>query len=383
MSEILRMTPGPTYVTERVRRAMAMPILNPDIEEEFFEKYKNTQQLLRKIYETKDEVLILNGEGILGLEAACASLIEPGDQVLCIDNGIFGHGFIDFVKLYGGEVTVFESPYDEAVDLKKLTKFLSVHHDFKLATLVHCETPSGITNPVHEICPLLKSYGILSVVDSVSALVGEELKMDEWKMDVVLGASQKCISAPPGLTLVGISSDAKASMKERTVPVAGFYLNLMIFDEWYENKWFPYSQPVSDIYALEEALKVILEEKDIVGRHKALAEATRIAVTQAGLSLYAKNGYANTVSTILLPEGIPFEVLKEEMLKTHKILIGGAFDYLGNQVFRIGHMGENAREEKLFRTLKALHLSLTTLGVKLNAPMHEVFVKELNESGLI
>jgi len=159
--------------------------------------------------------------------------------------------------------------------------------------------------------------------------------------------------------------------------VAGFYLNLRIFDGWYENKWFPYSQPVSDIFALEEALKAILEEKDILGRHKRLADATRKAVTEAGLKLYAKNGYANTVSTILLPEGISFESLKEEMLKNHSILIGGAFDYLGNQVFRIGHMGENAREEKLYRTLKALHLSFTSLGVEMKEPMHEVFVKEM------
>lgn len=379
MSEILRMTPGPTYVTERVRRAMAMPILNPDMEEEFFEKYKSTQKLLEEIYQTKDEVLILNGEGILGLEAACASLIEPGDKVLCIDNGIFGHGFIDFVKLYGGDVTVFKSPYDEAVDVLKLKSFLIEHHDFKLATVVHCETPAGITNPVDKICPLLKSYGILSIVDSVSAMVGEPMKMDEWKMDVVLGASQKCISAPPGLTLVGISKDARAAMEERKVPVAGFYLNLMIFDGWYEKKWFPYSQPVSDIFALEEALKAVLEDKDILGRHKRLADAVRKAVTDAGLNLYAKNGYANTVSTILLPEGISFDALKEEMLKNHKILIGGAFDYLGNQVFRIGHMGENAREEKLYRTLKALHLSFTSLGTELEEPMHEIFVKELKE----
>lgn len=356
---------------------MSMPILNPDMEEEFFEKYKSTQKLLEEIYQTKDEVLILNGEGILGLEAACASLIEPGDKVLCIDNGIFGHGFIDFVKLYGGVVTVFESPYDEAVDILKLKSFLIEHHDFKLATVVHCETPAGITNSVEKICPLLKSYGILSVVDSVSAMVGEPMKMDEWKMDVVLGASQKCISAPPGLTLVGISRDARTAMEERKVPVAGFYLNLMIFDGWYEKKWFPYSQPVSDIFALEEALKAILEEKDIPGRHKRLADAVRKAVTEAGLYLYAKNGYANTVSTILLPEGISFDSLKEEMLKNHRILIGGAFDYLGNQVFRIGHMGENAREEKLYRTLKALHLSFTSLGVELTEPMHEVFVKEL------
>ena len=360
---------------------MAMPILNPDMEEEFFERYRNTQMLLQKIYHTKDDVLILNGEGILGLEAACATLIEPGDKVLCIDNGIFGHGFIEFAKMYGGDVTVFKSPYDEPVDMEKLRVFLEENHDFKAATLVHCETPAGLVNPVEFICPLLKSYGILSIVDSVSSLAGEPVFMDEWKMDIVLGASQKCISAPPGLTLVGISEDAREAVKKRRTPVSSYYLNLSVFDGWYEKKWFPYSQPVSDIFALEEALNVILEEDDSVRRHGILARSVREAVLRSGLKLYAKSGYSATVTTILLPEGIPFLALKDEMVNTHHVLIGGAFDYLGNQVFRIGHMGENAREEKLYRTLKAVHYSLITLGIELKEPMHLTFAEEMEKSG--
>ncbi len=358
---------------------MAMPILNPDMEEEFFERYKRTQMLLQKIYHTKEDILILSGEGILGLEAACASLIEPGDKVLCIDNGIFGHGFIDFAKMHGGSVTVFESAYDEPVDTDQLKIFLENNHDFKLATLVHCETPAGLVNPVDSICPLLNAYGILSVVDSVSSLAGEPLFMDEWKMDIVLGASQKCISAPPGLTLVGISQGARRAMGQRRTPVGSYYLNLSIFDGWYEKKWFPYSQPVSDIFALEEALNVILEENDSIQRHAKIAFSVREAVRRSGLQFYAKSGYSATVTTIFLPEGVSFSALKEEMLGTHDVLIGGAFDYLGNQVFRIGHMGENAREEKLYRTLKALHLSLAALGVNLEEPIHLAFARAMDK----
>lgn len=377
MRDILRMTPGPTFVTERVRRAMAMPILNPDLEDEFYEKVHGVQQMLKGLYHTEGEVLIQNGEGILGLESACASFIEKGDKVLCIDNGIFGHGFIDFVELYGGDVTVYSSPYDEPVSPEGLKLFLENNHDFKLATLVHCETPSGITNPVEKICPLLHEFGILSVVDSVSALGGEPLQMDQWNMDVVLGASQKCFSAPPGLTLVAMGERAQKMLEERKTPVAGFYLNLGIWKGWYEKKWFPYSQPVSDIFALEEALKVILEEGDYLNRHEVLSKAVRKAVTSAGLKLYGKTGHSSTVSTVLLPQGISFQALQEEMVGKHGVLIGGAFDYLGNQVFRIGHMGENAREDKLYMTLKALHLSLSSLGVQLSEPIHEIFVRAL------
>ncbi|HBT19021.1 MAG TPA: aminotransferase [Clostridiaceae bacterium] len=377
MKKILRMTPGPTEVTERVRQAMANPLMNPDLEAQFFDFYQETQKLLMELYDTKGEVLILNGEGILGLEAACASFIEPGDQVLCIDNGIFGHGFIDFVKLYGGEPIVFEGPYDEPIDVDALEAFLKEHKNIKLATLVHCETPAGLVNPVDQICSLLREKGILSVVDSVSALGGEPLHMDAWHMDVVLGATQKCLSAPPGLTLVAMSSEAKEVLRKRRTPVKSFYLNLGIFDDYYEKKWFPYSQPVSDIYALHEALWVILEEGDALERHKVLGEAVREALQKGGLSLYAKKGHANTVSTVCLPQGISYEVLKEEMLSTHGILIGGAFDYLGNQVFRLGHMGENAREEKLYKTLKALDQSLKTLGVQIHGNLAGFFVEAM------
>lgn len=374
MNDILIMTPGPTYVHEEVRRAMSRPITNPDIDPSFYEFYKETCEGFKKLLCTENDVLILGGEGILGLEAACASLIEPGDRVLCIDNGIFGKGFGDFQRMYGGEVVYFKGDYQTPIDIDQLTAFLERDHDFKLATLVHCETPSGVTNPIKHICPLLKSYGILSVVDSVSGIGGEEIKVDAWGIDIALGGSQKCLSAPPGSTFLSISKEAWSKIDNRKVPVVGFYCNLAIFKGWYEGKWFPYTQAISDIYALRCALDRVLQEGNYIERHKKISEAVRKSISMSGLEIYAKDGFSTTVTSVIIPEGLTFEEIYSEMLNKNKIMIGGAFDYLKGKIFRIGHMGENCREEKIYMTLKALNEIFLEHKISLKSDLHKNFL---------
>jgi aspartate aminotransferase-like enzyme len=372
------MTPGPTYVSEDVRRALSMEITNPDLDPEFFEFYKETCEKIQQFLKTKNEVLILCGEGILGLEAACASLIEPGDRVLCIDNGIFGKGFGDFQSMYGAEVVYFKSDYRKAIDVDALREFLKKDNNFKMATVVHCETPSGITNPVDLICPLLKEYNILTVVDSVYAMGGEPLEVDKWKIDIVVGGSQKCISAPPGLTLLSVSRDAWDKILNRKVPVGGFYVNLSIWVDWYKSKWFPYTQPISDIYALRKAIERLLEEGEaVIERHSKIANAVRRSLTSSGLELFPLSGFSNTVTTVKIPDGITFKELFNEMLKKHGIMIAGAFGFLKDKVFRIGHMGENCYEEKVYITLKALDEVLRSHGIKLKEEIHIEFVKNI------
>ena len=373
----LIMTPGPTEIHEDVRKAMAQDITNPDLAVKFFEFYKQTCDKLKKLLNTKNDVLILNGEGILGLEAACASLIEPGDRILCIDNGIFGKGFGDFAKIYGGEVIYFEGDYRRAIDLNELKDFLEKDNDFKLATLVYCETPSGITNPVDEICPLLKEYGIISVVDAVSAIGGEPIEVDKWQMDVVLGGSQKCLSASPGLTLLSISKDAWDIILNRNIPIKSFYCNLALWKNWYEEKWFPYTQPISDIYGLDCAVDRILERGDYIERHEKIANGVRESFIESGLELYPLSGYSNTVTTVLIPKGISFNEIFNSMLEDYNIMIAGAFDYLENKVIRIGHMGENCYEDKVYITLKALNNVFKKHGIKLNGSLHKHFVDEM------
>ena len=376
--EKLIMTPGPTFIRENVREAMGRPITNPDLDLEFYDFYKNTCEKLQSIMHTKNQVLILDGEGILGLEAACASLIEEGDKVLCIENGIFGYGFKDFAEMYGGNVTFFHGERDHGINIENLENFLKENHDFKVATVVHCETPSGITNPIKDICPILKKYGILSIVDSVSSIGGEEIQVDEWNIDISLGGSQKCLSAPPGLTFLSISKDATDAMNKRKTPIRSFYANLSIWKDWYENKWFPYTQPISDIYAFHRALDNFLEDKDALLRHKSYAEACRYALKECGLALLPKDCYSNTVSTVLVPEGINYKDLFNKLYSEHNILIAGGFDFLEDKIFRIGHMGENCYEEKLYITLKAINTVLNELGFNLKGELHKEFVNYLS-----
>lgn len=372
-------TPGPTQVRENVRLARAMETTNPDIDLEFYDFYKETCEKIAEIMNTRNEVRILCGEGILGLEAACASLTEHGDRVLIIDNGIFGECFGDFVKMYGGEAVYFRGHRQRSIDIKELEEFLEKDSNFKYATVVHCDTPSGVLNDLSKICPLLKDKGIITVVDTVAAMVGEELKVDEWKIDIALGGSQKALSAPPGLTIVSISEDAFEAMENRKTPVTGFYCNLLIWKNYYEEKWFPYTMPISDIMGLRQAIDNILEEgkNNVINRHKYIAEATRAAIREAGLNLYIKEGNANTVTVFELPENINEEDLIEYMKRNYNLLVSGSFGYLKGKVIRIGHMGENARVEKILFVLKALEDGLRTLGYNCRGDMGKVFLNNI------
>ncbi|OSB19109.1 serine-pyruvate aminotransferase/archaeal aspartate aminotransferase [Clostridium sporogenes] len=371
------MTPGPTMVRENVRMARAMETTNPDLDLQFYDYYKETCEKIGEFLKTKNEVRILSGEGILGLEAACASLTEKDDRILVIDNGIFGEGFADFVEIYGGEVVFFKGDRRRDIDIGKLKEFLDKDSNFKYATVVHCDTPSGVINDISKICPMLKEKGIITVVDSVSAMGGQELKVDEWKIDMVLGGSQKCMSAPPGLSFLSISEDAFKAMEKRKTPIASYYCNLLIWKDYYKNKWFSYTPPISDIVGLRAAVDNILEDKDIVSRHNNIAKACREAIVESGLKLYLKQGYSNTVTVIELPKKVEDKVLRTYMQDKYNVIIAGSFGYLEGKIIRIGHMGENANIDKMAYTLFALQNSLEYLGYKLEVNLTEAFLQKI------
>ena len=322
------MTPGPSQVRENVLLARSKQFQNPDLDSDFVEYYHDTCKLYSSLLHTENESLILGGEGILGLEAACASLTEPGDRVLVLDNGVFGEGFKDFVSMYGGTPILYTRDYSRPFDMDDLKNYLEKDHDFKYATVVHCDTPSGMLNDIASICTLLKSYSILTVVDSVAGMFGEDVRVDDWKIDLLCGGSQKAVSAPPGLTMVTISAD--------------------------EAKWFPYTMPVSDIYGLRTALENIKADPQMLERHAKVAAYTRKAVTAMGLKLYPESGYSNTVTTFQVPEGHTAEEILHAMRYEHNILLAGSFGCFAGKLIRIGHMGENAYMEKVQEVLDAL-----------------------------
>lgn len=371
------MTPGPTMVAPSVMKARSLAFGNPDVDTDFCEEYHELCGEIGDLLETRNEVYILCGEGILALEAACASLTEPGDRVLVIDNGIFGKGFADFVKIYGGEPVLYTSDYHRPVDVAALEEYLKENHDFKYATVVHCDTPSGVLNDIASICPLLKKYGILTVVDSVAAMFGEEVKVDEWDIDIICGGSQKALSAPPGLAFVSVSPEAFRAMENRKSPVASFYCNLLTFQDYYKNKWFPYTMSISDIYGLKEAVRLVKEDTGRIERHHKIAEAVRETVKAAGLTLYLDYGDAATVTVICVPEGLKDTTIINRMKEEYGVLISGCFDVLAGKVIRLGHMGNNANVEDVKEMLAALNGTLEDLGFSCSCNMAEEFRKRI------
>ena len=342
------MTPGPTQVAENVRLARSLECTNPDLDEDFVEFYKETCEKISALLHTSNETLILSGEGILGLEAAIASMTEPGDKVLVLDNGIYGKGFADFVSMYGGKPELYTRDYRNTLDVKELEDFLADNHDYKYATVVHGDTPSGMLNDVAAICPLLKKYGILTVVDSVSASFGEPL-----------------------------NSDAKKAMTERKTPIASFYANLTTFAHYYEEKWFPYTMPISDIYGLRAAIDNIADDPGILTRHAKIAAASRKAITGAGLKLYLHSGYSNTVTVFEVPECTTAAAILDGVKKDYNIMLAGSFDVLAGKVIRIGHMGNNATFYNVRDVFHALDGILRKLGVPLTGSMEEIFCENM------
>lgn len=381
MNSKIVFTPGPTYVRENVRLARSEATTNPDLDLDFYDFYRESCKRLSDIMNTKNQVRILSGEGILGLEAACASLTEDGDRVLVIDNGLFGEGFADFVKMYGGEPVFFKGNRDEDINIADLEAFLEKDNNFKYATVVHCDTPSGVLNDISKICPLLKNYGILTVVDTVAAMIAVELKVDAWKIDIALGGSQKALSAPAGLTMLSISEDAFKAMENRKKPIASYYCNLLIWKDYYENKWFPYTMPISDIMGLRVAIDNVLAEgvEEVIARHTIIAEATRCAIEEAGLKLHIKKGYSNTVTVLDVPENVDCEELLSYIKEKHNVLLASSFGYLKNKVIRLGHMGENAKASKVLFVLNALQDGLLHFGFELNCNLSQIFFEKVKK----
>ena len=373
------MTAGPVQVRENVRMARSLPCTNPDLDLEFYEFYKETCDLFSKALGTESRTLILGGEGILGLEAACASLTEPGDRVLVIDNGIFGKGFADFVKIYGGEPVLYTTDYRNPVDTAALEEYLKKDSSFKYATVVHCDTPSGVINDVAEISRILDRYGIMTVADSVAGMFGQPLDCASSKIDILCGGSQKALSAPPGLTMVWVSDRAFKAMEDRKTPIASFYANILVFKDYYENKWFPYTMPISDITGLRQALDNFLADGDVYERHTKIATATRYALQKGGLKLYLESGYSNTVTVLEVPEGMTDEQILRGMEKDYGIMISGCFDVLAGKVVRIGHMGENANAADMTETLRALQGTMEKHGVKISCDLADAFMESYSK----
>ncbi|TYL38637.1 alanine--glyoxylate aminotransferase family protein [Natronococcus pandeyae] len=359
----LRMTPGPTEVPTAVRQAMSEPTPNPDLEPEFFEFYRSLTDKLETIYhagidadgtsasERDEDVVVLGGEGILGLEAAIASLVGEGDQVLCLSNGLYGEGFADFVENYGGEAVVSEVSWRETLDVDVVADVLEEEGPFDVATMVHCETPTGTLNDLEPVLDVLEEYDVLSVVDAVSSLGGTPVPTG--KIDVCLGASQKCLSAPPGLTTCAVSERAWDRIESVENPT--LYADLEPWRTAADEEWFPYTHLASNLYGLDAAVDLLLEEglDDVFARHEETATLCRERAADLGLETYAEDE-ADCSPTVTALDVERATDVQQAVLEEHDIVLATGLGDLEDEILRIGHMGHNARTDRVERTMDAI-----------------------------
>lgn len=321
---------------------------NPDVEREFFELYDDVCGKLQRVYGTDDDAIVMGGEGILGLEAAIASTVGPGDEVLCISNGLYGDGFADFVENYGGDPTLVRADYTDPLDQEGVTSALEAG-DYELATMVHCETPTGALNDVEPILERLHEHDVLTVVDAVSSLGGTPVPTEH--VDVALGASQKAFSSPPGLTTVAVSDRAWERVEARDPN--SLYTNLLPWRDTSEG--FPYTHLAANVAALDESLSMLFEEglESVYERHESVAARCRERASELGLECYPDpERSAPTVTALHLPGEA--ERVQRELAEDHDVVLATGLGDLADDVLRVGHMGYDADIDKVERAMDAV-----------------------------
>ena len=364
----LNLAAGPVEVTSQTLREMARPVLY-HYDPAFIELFARTSGLLQQVFRTEYDVIIMQGEAILGLEAAAASLLTPGDKVLNLVSGVFGKWFQDFIEKYGGETIELAVPYNDAIDPEDVRKALSANPGVKYLSVVHSETPSGTHNPIKDIGTVAREFGVLTMVDTVSGLGGELLSPEEWGMDIAIAGPQKCLGGTPGLSLMTISPAAWEALEaRRPEPLRGSFLSILDWKSaWLEGNRFPYTPSVNEIYSLEsvldQALAVGMER--FVERHQAIARACREGVKALGLDLWPvrEEIAAACVTAVRLPVGVSDQDLRDTMRHRYGVMISPGYGELHGKLFRLGHMGPaQAHPTVLAAQLAILERSLADLG---------------------
>ncbi len=366
------LTAGPTMASPRVLAALGSPIIF-DYDPAFLERFRETERLLAQLYRTTGDVVLMQGEAVVGLEGAARSLIKPDTRCLNLVSGVYAAWFGDWLREYGADVHELRVPYDEAIDPAMVSRVLDEHGPFELVALVHSETPSGIENPLSEIGPLVHEHGALMFADVVSSLGGSRLEIDAWHVDVAIAGPQKCLAGPPGMSLITVSSRAWEAMESNPSAPRASFLSLL---DW-KHRWieggrvaFPYTPSVSDVNGVHAALEEVLDEGPdaVIATHRQAARACRAGVRAIGLELWPKSeSYAaNCVTAVRMPTGVAVGELLTHVRERYGVMLSGGYGELKEKLIRLGHMGPASRSLYPLVAVSALGRGLIDLGVSVD-----------------
>lgn len=378
------MTPGPVEVDPRVLRAMATPILG-QFDPAFTNIMNETMDMLRKVFQTENEwAFPVDGTSRAGLEAVLCSIIEPGDKVLAPIYGRFGYLLTEICERYGADVTTMEVPWGEVFDPEDIIK--KIHEvSPKIVAIVHAETSTACMQPLKEIGEACRNADILLVVDAVASLDGVDLKVDELKLDAVIGGTQKCLSVPSGLAPITFNKRVEEVINKRKSIELGLrtseselannrivsnYFDLaQLQDYWSPKRLNHHTEATSMQYALREGLRIILEEglENRFARHKLNEKALVAGIKAMGLQLFGdEKNKIPVVTAIQIPEGINGDEIRAMMLEDFEVEIASSFGPLQGKIWRIGTMGYSSRKKNILHVLAALEASLVRKGFKVN-----------------
>lgn len=361
------MIPGPTNIPWKVLQAMAKPIINHR-GDEFHRLYDEIQEGLKYVFRTKNDVLPLTASGTGAAECAVYNFVNEDSKVLIPVNGEFAERLAVSVERVGGKPIRMGIPYGEAPTVENVKAALELDRDIDSFFLVHNETSTGVTTrDLKEIAGLCRRKGILVVVDAISDLCGEDIENDEWGVNVCFTASQKCLAAPPGLSLISIDEDAWKRIEKRKSRT--FYFDLARIRGYHERRETPYTPSVPLFYALDEALKIVREEgyEQRIERHKICGQALYSAIDAFGLKVFPRDVRyrSNTVLVIRVPDEIDNDRLRRTMRERHGVVVADGMGKLKGETFRIGSMGTVSRRE-LILTVSALGYALGQQGLRTN-----------------
>jgi len=359
------MGPGPSDVHPRVLQAMARPTIG-HLDPAFIGMMDETKEALKYVYKTENELTMpVSAPGSAGMETCFANLVEPGDKVIVCINGVFGNRMKENVTRLGGIAVIVEDSWGDAVSFDRLEQALKDNTDAKIVAFVHAETSTGAQSDAKKLCALAHQHDCLTIVDAVTSLVGSELRVDDWEIDAIYSGTQKCLSAPPGISPISFSERAIHKLTNRKTPVTSWFLDLnLVMGYWGKTakRAYHHTAPVNTLYGLHESLVMVMEEglENAWARHQANHQLLKSGLESLDIGFLVNEAdRLPQLNSVFIPDGVDDAALRSTLLNDYNLEIGAGLGDLAGKVWRIGLMGYSARRENVLLCVSALKEILT------------------------
>ncbi|NND08323.1 MAG: alanine--glyoxylate aminotransferase family protein [Saprospiraceae bacterium] len=353
------MGPGPSDVHPRVLKAMSTPLIG-HLDPEFVEIMNEIKEMTQQTFQTKNHLtFVVSAPGSAGMETCLVNLLEPGDEAIICIHGVFGGRMTDIAERCGAKVTRVEADWGTPIDPAQVQVALNHVKKPKMVAIVHAETSTGVLQPLEEISEMARNAGALMVVDAVTSYCGTDLKVDEWGIDAIYSGTQKCLSAPPGLSPVSFSQKAVHVLEHRKTKVQSWFLDLSLVRNYWAGakRAYHHTAPVSAMFALREALQLVLEEglENRFNRHRNQHELLKDGLISLGFEfLVDKEFRLPMLNAVKVPDGVDEALVRRRLLEEYNIEIGGGLGKFAGSLWRIGLMGESATSNHVNMLLSAL-----------------------------